>query len=39
VPAELGIVMAAIGFVVVTYFVTVGGPLTDAAKSAAGSLF
>ncbi len=38
VPAELGIVMAGIGFLVVTYFVTVGAPLTAAAKLAAGSL-
>ncbi len=39
VPAELGIVMAALGFLIVTYFVTVGAPLTNAAQSAAGSLF
>ncbi len=39
VPAELGIVMAGVGFLIITYFVTVGGPLTDAAQSAAGSLF
>jgi NADH-quinone oxidoreductase subunit N len=38
VPAELGIVMAGIGFLVVTYFVTVGAPLTAAAALAAGSL-
>jgi NADH-quinone oxidoreductase subunit N len=37
-PAELAIVMAGIGFLVVTYFATVGGPLTDAALSAAQSL-
>ncbi|WP_374620139.1 NADH-quinone oxidoreductase subunit NuoN [Devosia sp.] len=39
VPAELGVVMAGIGFLVVTYFVTVGSPLTAAARSAAESLF
>ncbi len=39
VPGELMVVMAGIGFVIVTYFVTVGGPLTAAAHSAAGSLF
>ncbi len=39
VPGELNLVMAAIGFLIVTYFVTVGSPLTAAAHSAAGSLF
>ena len=39
VPGELNVVMAAIGFLIVTYFVTVGSPLTAAAHSAAGSLF
>ncbi|WP_421759929.1 NADH-quinone oxidoreductase subunit NuoN [Devosia sp.] len=39
IPAELTVVMAGIGFLVVTYFVTVGGPLTNAAHVAAGSLF
>jgi len=39
VPGELVVVMAGAGFLVVTYFVTVGKPLTDAARLAAGSLF
>jgi len=39
VPGELNVVMAGIGFLIVTYFVTVGSPLTAAAHSAAGSLF
>ncbi len=39
VPGELMVVMAGIGFLIVTYFVTVGAPLTDAARIAAGSLF
>jgi NADH-quinone oxidoreductase subunit N len=39
VPRELTIVMAAAGFLVVTYFFSVGSPLTAAAHSAAGSLF
>lgn len=39
VPGELNVVMAGIGFLVVTYFFTVGSPLTAAAHSAAGSLF
>jgi NADH-quinone oxidoreductase subunit N len=39
VPRELTAVMAAAGFLVVTYFVTVGSPLTAAARAAAGSLF
>jgi NADH-quinone oxidoreductase subunit N len=39
VPGELTVVMAGIGFLIVTYFVTVGSPLTAAAQSAAGSLF
>ena len=38
VPRELTLVMALAGFLVVTYFVTVGSPLTAAARSAAGSL-
>ncbi len=38
VPAELSIVIGGIGFLVVTYFVTVGAPLTAAAAIAAGSL-
>jgi NADH-quinone oxidoreductase subunit N len=39
VPGELNVVMAGIGFLIVTYFVTVGSPLTTAAQNAAGSLF
>ena len=39
VPRELTFVMALTGFLIVTYFVTVGSPLTAAAHSAAGSLF
>ena len=39
VPRELTVVMAAAGFFVVTYFVTVGAPLATAARTAAGSLF
>jgi NADH-quinone oxidoreductase subunit N len=36
---ELTVVMAATGFLVVTYFVTVGSPLASLAHQAAGSLF
>jgi NADH-quinone oxidoreductase subunit N len=39
VPAELTAVMAVSGFLIVTYFVTVGAPLYNAAHVAAGSLF
>jgi NADH-quinone oxidoreductase subunit N len=39
VPRELTLVMGAATFLVVTYFVTVGGPLASAARAAAGSLF
>jgi NADH-quinone oxidoreductase subunit N len=39
VPRELTFVMGAVTFLVVTYFVTVGKPLTDLAHAAAGSLF
>jgi NADH-quinone oxidoreductase subunit N len=39
VPGELTVVMAGVGFLLVTYFVTVGAPLTAAARFAAGSLF
>jgi NADH-quinone oxidoreductase subunit N len=39
VPRELTAVMALSGFLVVTYFFTVGSPLTTAAHNAAGSLF
>ena len=38
-PAELTAVMALAGFLIVTYFVTVGAPLYQAAHAAAGSLF
>jgi NADH-quinone oxidoreductase subunit N len=38
-PAELTAVMAVTGFLLVTYFVTVGSPLYGAAHAAAGSLF
>jgi NADH-quinone oxidoreductase subunit N len=39
VPRELTLVMAVIGFLIVTYFATVGAPLYNAAHAAAGSLF
>lgn len=39
VPRELTFVMALTGFLIVTYYVTVGSPLTAAAHNAAGSLF
>ncbi len=39
VPGELIAVMAVTGFFIVTYFVTVGAPLYNAAHAAAGSLF
>ena len=39
VPRELTLVMAVAGFLVVTYFVTIGAPLAAAAHIAAGSLF
>jgi NADH-quinone oxidoreductase subunit N len=39
VPRELTAVMALSGFLVVTYFLTVGSPLTAAAHFATGSLF
>ncbi|MEO6013899.1 MAG: NADH-quinone oxidoreductase subunit NuoN [Devosia sp.] len=38
-PVELVSVMAVAGFFIVTYFVTVGAPLYNAAHAAAGSLF
>jgi NADH-quinone oxidoreductase subunit N len=38
-PAELTAVMAVTGFLLVTYFLTVGSPLYAAAHAAAGSLF
>jgi NADH-quinone oxidoreductase subunit N len=39
VPGELNIIMAASGFLVVTYYFTVGNPLASWAQTAAGSLF
>ena len=39
VPNELNIIMAISGFLVVTYYFTVGGPLASFAQTAAGSLF
>jgi len=39
VPAEMNIIMAVTGFLVVTYYVTVGAPLASIAHAAAGSLF
>ena len=39
VPRELTFVLAISGFLVITYFVTVGSPLAAAARVAAGSLF
>ena len=38
-PIELTAIMAVAGFLIVTYFVTVGAPLYNAAHIAAGSLF
>jgi NADH-quinone oxidoreductase subunit N len=39
VPAELNIIMAVSGFLLVTYYFTVGSPLASFAHTAAGSLF
>jgi len=39
VPNELAVIMAVSGFLLVTYYFTVGGPLASAARVAAGSLF
>jgi len=39
VPGELMLIMGISGFLVLTYFVTVGAPLAAAARVAAGSLF
>jgi NADH-quinone oxidoreductase subunit N len=39
VPAELNIIMGVSGFLLVTYYFTVGGPLASFAHTAAGSLF
>jgi len=39
VPGELNFTMALTGFLIISYYVTVGHPLTDLASAAAGSLF
>ena len=39
VPGELNIIMAVAGFLIVTYYFTVGSPLATFAHTAAGSLF
>lgn len=39
VPGELRVVLGLVGFVVVTYYLTVGAPLASIANNAAGSLF
>ncbi len=39
VPAELNIIMGLSGFLIVTYYFTVGAPLANLAHNAAGSLF
>jgi NADH-quinone oxidoreductase subunit N len=39
VPGVLNVVMALSGFLIVTYYLTVGGPLASFARVAAGSLF
>ncbi len=39
VPGELGVVFTITGFLVLSYFLTVGGPLVDVAHAAALSLF
>jgi NADH-quinone oxidoreductase subunit N len=39
VPAELNIIMGVSGFLLVTYYFTVGAPLATFAHIAAGSLF
>jgi NADH-quinone oxidoreductase subunit N len=39
VPGELNIIMAVFGFLIVTYYFTVGSPLASMAQTAAGSLF
>jgi NADH-quinone oxidoreductase subunit N len=38
-PAELSAIMVVMGFLIVTYYVTVGSPLYAVAHAAAGSLF
>ena len=39
VPGELNVIMAVFGFLIVTYYFTVGNPLSSWAHTAAGSLF
>ena len=39
VPSELNIIMGVTGFLLVTYYFTVGAPLANLAHAAAGSLF
>lgn len=39
VPGELNVIMAVFGFLIVTYYFTVGNPLSHWAQTAAGSLF
>ena len=39
VPGELNFTMALAGFLIVTYYLTVGSPLSALAHAAAGSLF
>jgi NADH-quinone oxidoreductase subunit N len=39
VPGELNVILAASGFLVITYYFTIGNPLTALAQTAAGSLF
>lgn len=39
VPGELRVVLGLVGFLVVTYYLTVGAPLANVANAAAGSLF
>jgi NADH-quinone oxidoreductase subunit N len=39
VPSELGIIIGLVGFVIVTYYFTVGSPLANFAHTAAVSLF
>jgi NADH-quinone oxidoreductase subunit N len=38
VPGELNVIMAVTGFLLVTYYFTVGSPLASLAHTAAGSL-
>ena len=39
VPGELNVIMAVFGFLIVTFYFTVGNPLANLAHTAAGSLF